>query len=174
MSVILRYVFQRVIFLLITLMFLGLGGFFVYKVADSALIYHSLYKNGVHTNAEILELKLVPAKKGRKEMYVKYQYEFDGVFYVGDRADVLFWRRGTRGFKELELIVSEGCTVTCYVDPNDPNESTLDRSFSYLSTVGWFLFCCIFPIVGLYFARAIFTAEFWRSKASSKTPTCSA
>jgi len=72
---------------------------------------------------------------------IRYNYVVDGLTYYGDRYD--FSVGSSSGYDRKARIVDQyppGSETTCYVDPDDPNRSVIDRS------PGLYLLWGLFPI----------------------------
>lgn len=79
---------------------------------------------------------------------IEYRYEVGGQTYTSDRFH--FMGGSSSGYAGKAAVVEKhppGAVVTCWVDPEDPNEAVLDRSFRWIYLVG--LFPLLFLAVGL-------------------------
>ena len=111
------------------------------------------------TPCKILSARL---DKSRSEDGTKYRadftysYQFDGKEYVGDR-DSATENHGRRKAAKARLnSLPVGTKTVCYVDPNDPSESVLDRSFPVWYVLSLSLFGMIFGGIGSAIALASF------------------
>ncbi len=80
-------------------------------------------------------------------IYIVYNYTFDGRQYQSERYD--FAMGSSSGYKGKKRIVDQhppGSQHVCYVDPNNPKEAVINRSFRGEFLIG--LFPLIFVAVG--------------------------
>lgn len=78
---------------------------------------------------------------------VRYRYQVDGLSYEGDRYQ--FLGGSSSGYDSKQEVVDglpAGTVTECWVDPEDPSSSVLDRSFSLIYLV--MLFPLIFVAIG--------------------------
>src|SRR5690606_35538149 len=84
---------------------------------------------------------------------IQYDYEFDGNKYTGNRYSFFnFKTSGKAGKEKIAALFPPGGRTICYVNPDKPGESVLDRGLSW--SVLWGLFGLPFFLVGaggLYF-----------------------
>jgi hypothetical protein len=95
---------------------------------------------------------------------VRYRYRFRGQEYEGNRYN--FFSGSSSGFQAKREVVDGlpvGSTARCWVDPDDPYDSVLDRGLSGELAFG--LIPLLFIAVGLGVSWAM-----WRSQRSSSAP----
>ena len=88
-----------------------------------------------------------------------YSYQFDGKKYVGGRDSVTETFRRRNVARKLLRSLPVGTETVCYVDPNDPSESVLDRSFPVGHVLGLSLFGMMFGGFGSLFAYISYKAR---------------
>ena len=79
---------------------------------------------------------------------IEYRYEVDGRVHTSDRYD--FMGGSSSGYAGKAAVVERhppGATVTCWVDPEDPSQAVLDRSFRAVYLIG--LFPLVFLAIGV-------------------------
>jgi hypothetical protein len=89
---------------------------------------------------------------------IKYDYDFAGQQYHGDRYS--FFTTRTSGRSEKEKIVQSfppGSQAVCSVNPGNPEESVLNRNVD--PSIWWGLFCVPFLLIGLIGYRGMFSAR---------------
>lgn len=73
---------------------------------------------------------------------ITYAYSVDGTQYRGDRYQFLRWSSGSsRGVDEAVARHPAGAETFCFVNPRNPRDAVLDRSFT---SMGWFV---LIPLV---------------------------
>jgi len=147
--------FRRKLFtptFLVGLVFLVAGSLLLFNGFQQFVVYHGLH-HGVEVDAELISVMKKPGRSNTEWTDVRYRYEYDGGVYVGDRIDISFWPEGGRRYSELQDALTSGKRIPCYVDTDHPQESTLDRSFSYVAAIGLCIFAAIFPLVGFFLMR---------------------
>lgn len=65
---------------------------------------------------------------GRRETLARYEYEFGGRAYQGDRVSL--WAYTGRFHRELESALRYNARIRVYIDPKDPFYSVYDRGFT--------------------------------------------
>lgn len=113
-------------------------------------------REGVRVSAVIKKWDLnIVSKSGAKsasslKLNAEYEYQFNGVNYTGTRTSLFKYEQ------ETYYDYWEKTELFCYVDPNDPGYSVVDKRFSIL----WFLFVFGVPSVLLFFCYASLRAFF--------------
>lgn len=83
---------------------------------------------------------------------IVYEYSVDGRAYRSERYD-FFLEASSSGYASKEAVVERypaGSTAVCYVDPGDPSDAVLDRSFRPVYLLG------LFPLVFFLVFGAVF------------------
>lgn len=145
-------------------MFFGVGSLFLWMGAISP-IYESMRAGGwQETPCTILSSKVAGNDSGRVE--IRYSYEFDGVPLESDNFQLSNVNSGSRADKErLVAKYAIGTKHTCYVNPSQPSEAVIDRSFSWMS-LGMGLFALPFVLIGLVGYFVTFFAGRWMRSAA--------
>ncbi|WP_417384102.1 DUF3592 domain-containing protein [Gimesia sp.] len=112
---------------------------------------YTQFKNSVATPVtRVLHVELVEQQHREQpleEVVVKYEYTYKGKLYTGDRASIFSGgeRHGSFHsdlYERIKLFQQGDGPLVCYVDPQNPAESVLDRSFR----LGSFLMHLILPL----------------------------
>ncbi|MEX2188648.1 MAG: DUF3592 domain-containing protein, partial [Pirellulales bacterium] len=100
------------------------------------------------------------AADGRPTLDLVYRYEFAGQTYRGDRLDLLIGSMGDDEAWERRLFerFPPGARTVCYVDPNDPANSVLDRDNAATKSRNLWLLSFPFLCVGCGFTLALVTS----------------
>lgn len=77
-------------------------------------------------------------------LIAEYEYQCNGVNYTGSRASLFKYD------KSVYYEYSEKSELLCYIDPNDPSYSVIDKRFS----MGWLLFVIFVPFILLFLCYA--------------------
>lgn len=120
-------------------MFFGMGSFFLWIIAIKPLVGVQTSQSWVETPCTITKSDVEGDESYR--IVIEYDYTFDGQEYHGDRYD--FFEMATSGRTSKERVVAkykEGTEGVCYVDPDEPASSVLNRS------LGWSLLWGLFPL----------------------------
>lgn len=95
---------------------------------------------------------------------IEYRYEVDGRTYTSDRYH--FMGGSSSGYEGKAEVVERhppGAVVTCYVDPDDPTQAVLNRSFSWVYLFG------LFPL--LFLAAGVGGFYLWLGTRESSKPS---
>jgi hypothetical protein len=132
--------------------FAGMGLFFLYMVLIVPLKRMAEAKSWDPTPCTIVESK-VGSRRGSEGgttygVEVKYEYQYNGRTYTGERYQVsTVYSSGRSGKQAVVDSLPAGKKTTCFVDPDKPERSVLDRS---APTSMWFsLITLPFILVGL-------------------------
>lgn len=91
---------------------------------------------------------------------IEYAYEFDGRPFQGDRYSfVTVASSGREGKKRVVDQYPEGSEAICYVNPQEPEKSVIERGF--VSDMWWGLFPIPFILIGLAGYGVMFFARHW-------------
>jgi hypothetical protein len=81
-----------------------------------------------------------------------YAYQIDGKNYVGDQDTVMQASGSRKSAKQRLAELPVGTETVCYVNPDDPAESILDRSFPVWGVTGLSAFGLVFGGFGAFVA----------------------
>lgn len=127
-------------------MFFGMGCFFLWMIALQPLLKIMDAKSWVETPCTITKSTVEGNETYR--IVIEYDYVFAGQQYHGDQYD--FFSMATNGRTSKERVVAkykEGTEKTCYVNPDTPTESVINRAAS--AHLWWGLFPLPFIGIGL-------------------------
>jgi hypothetical protein len=98
------------------------------------------------TPCVILSSQVTTSRGNKGDTYgvaVSYRYEYGGQPYTGDRYRLIAVSSSGRAAKQRVVNqLAPGTTTVCYVDPDRPQESVLDRG------IGWEMLLVLLPLVG--------------------------
>lgn len=142
--------------LLFGLPFTAVGLFFAWELAATVREFYAA-KQWVETPATILstELKKKTGSKGHVSYEVRatYDYRFDGQRHNGDRVSLAgkfeLDAYDKRKHKQLKKLLGKPNGAVCFVDPDEPSRSVLDRELRASSIAIQIPFAVCFSLVGL-------------------------
>lgn len=130
--------------------------------------------NGLEATAKIHRIEWVTSGGGRhggsSSVSVEYEFTLGGRVFKGDRASIFSESNGL--YFRLREAFESGREVICFVDPDDPGFSALERDVRVKDLIGYFALGVPFTIVGsLYLVRYLGVARRKNSqnKASRRT-----
>lgn len=136
------------------------------------LFQWTLAQGWTETPATLESLELRKPRKGKEgnsfRVFASYRYSVDGVEYSSERVDLYEIADSLGGFHQRtydrlkpHLNVANG--ATCYVNPNDPSQSVLNRDSRWeLHTVA-FIFAAAFGSLGINLVPSF--ARMWRDSS---------
>ena len=134
------------------------GAFVTVFMAIKPLTLLDRTRAWVETPAQILDLELKrhPGRKGGPtySIEMRYQYEFNGQthtserFTAFDRSDNVSSYHHTH-YRHYKPLFDSKKPITCWVNPANPTEATVDRSLRFELLAFAHLFVFTFPLVGL-------------------------
>jgi hypothetical protein len=135
----------------VALFFFLIGGGLLWFTALKPLVGIVRARSWRETTCEIVESWVESTRGGARTAYrwrARYQYELAGRAWTGDRTSFFegFTRSARR--REKEVTMPAGARVPCFVDPEAPHESVLDRGPS------WRLLWALLPLALLAFGLA--------------------
>lgn len=150
------------------LVFATFGSFFVWVFMVRPFVLAQGARDWVATPCRILSSEVTTHHDSEDgDTYgvaVSYEYEWNNALHRGDRYDFARISDGDRGAKQQMVnSMPPGATLTCYVDPDDPAQSVIDREFHLRWSSIWIL---LFPAAGLGIMFAG-TRRFLRDRAAS-------
>ena len=95
---------------------------------------------------------------------ISYTYEIDGTTYKSDRYHFILG--SSSGYSSKQKVVDQypkGKTITCLVNPEDPNEAVIKRG---LGKAWWF---APFPLIFMLVGMAVMFPALFRRPANKKT-----
>jgi len=110
-------------------------------------------RNWVATPCVMLRSEVETVRGEDSDTYriaVKYRYDVAGRQYIGDRYRIV--KSSSSGLSSKQRIVNSlppGARATCYVNPQNPAESVMDRS------IGWDALLLLMPLVALLVGAGI-------------------
>lgn len=117
--------------------------------------FYGLWKTreGVQVPAVIKKWDLSVSRASSKSasslrLNAEYEYQYNGVNYTGTRSSLFKYE------KETYYDYWEKSELFCYIDPNDPGYSVVDKRF----TASWLLFVLIVPFLLLSVSYVSFRA----------------
>ncbi len=127
-------------------MFFGMGSLFLWMIALQPALKIWDAATWVETPCTITKSE-VEGDESYK-VVVEYDYEISGKQHSGNQYNFFSMSTGGRTSKErIAAQYKEGTQHACFVNPSEPTESVIDRSFS--SSMWWGLFPIPFILVGL-------------------------
>jgi len=150
-----------------SLMFLGLGGLFLY-VLGVRPVWGVLQSSGwVETPCTVVSSQLKENNDSDEpdstySIDIKYKYEFGGAAHESDRYDFLGLSSNTHMAAKRRIVKEHrpGMKTICYVNPRNPAEAVLDRGWN--SEMWWGLFPVPFVLAGA--CAFVFGALGWRPR----------
>jgi hypothetical protein len=132
-----------------------IGAAFAYYLTIIPLYGLWKTREGVQVSAVIKKWDLSVSRSSAKSasslrLNAEYEYQYNDVNYTGTRASLFKYE------KEIYYDYWEKSELLCYIDPNDPSFSVVDKRF----TVSWLLFVLIMPTVLLSVSYVSFRAFF--------------
>ncbi|HNO76688.1 MAG TPA: DUF3592 domain-containing protein [Phycisphaerae bacterium] len=138
-----------------TLIPLGIGGGLLY-LRHAAVRDTEAAKSWIETPCTIKTCEWGTQGSGDDRAYLNlvYVYEFAGKTYENDRIDLLIGSMGDDDIMERAIYEAHpaGTTASCFVDPNDPQNSVFDREHAAKATNRLWLLAFPFVCVGVGFA----------------------
>lgn len=117
--------------------------------------FYGLWKTrqGVQVPAVIKKWDLSVSRSSARSasslrLNAEYEYQYNGINYTGTRSSLFKYE------KETYYDYWEKSELLCYIDPNDPSYSVVDKRF----TISWLLFVLIMPFVLLSVSYVSFRA----------------
>ena len=142
-----------IIVLLFSLLFLAVGGHALWEVCIKPLHNWNVSRHWTPTPTVIVHSALAEdIYESIYRVYIRYDYEFNGVSYQGTRYD--FFRSDNYSHQNSSMLKAVddnpvGKATTCLVNPARPEEAVLSRALPY-SQIPWFLFPLPFIFFGLF------------------------
>lgn len=145
--------FGRIFGFVFCSMFFGIGCLFLWMIAIQPMLKIQAAKKWVETPCTITKSEV----KGNDsyKVVIEYDYDFNGQQFHGDQYN--FFDMSTGGRTSKERVVAkykEGSQKSCYVDPDNPSDSVINRKGS--GSLWWGLFPIPFILIGLVGYWAVF------------------
>jgi hypothetical protein len=103
--------------------------------------------HGLEVPAKILHVKSVSVGKG-SSLTVEYEFKINGQLIKGDRASIFSKSSGL--YFRLREAFDSGKEVICFVDPDDPTFSALEKDVRVIDLFGFIVLGVPFGMIGAW------------------------